>query len=152
MIYLGADHGGFALKEQLAQWLKAWGMEYSDLGAHTLDAEDDYPDFAFAVAEAVGKDVANAKPAMGILACRSAAGVVIAANKVRGVRAVAPLTEEAAKHAREHNDSNVIGLSGDWLDDATAEAIVKTWLATPFSQEARHQRRLDKITHFEQRQ
>lgn len=152
MIYLGADHGGFALKEQLVQWLKDWGMEYTDLGAHTLDPEDDYPDFAFAVAEAVSKGTADAQPSMGILACRSAAGVVIAANKVKGVRSVAPLTEEAAKHAREHNDSNVIGLSGDWLDESTAQAIVKTWLTTPFSHEPRHQRRLDKITHFEQRQ
>ena len=149
MIYLGADHGGFELKTQLAQWLTQWGMEFTDLGAHVLDPEDDYPDFAFAVAEAVGKSPDQHK---GILACRSAAGVVIAANKVHGVRAIAPLTAEAAKHGREHNDTNVIGLSGDWLDEATAQAIVKTWLNTPFSHEPRHQRRLDKITQFEQRQ
>ncbi|MBI4407611.1 MAG: RpiB/LacA/LacB family sugar-phosphate isomerase [Candidatus Kerfeldbacteria bacterium] len=145
MIYLGADHGGFALKEQLKTWLHDWQMTYTDLGAKMLDPEDDYPDYAFAVAQAVGsgQDV-------GILACRSAAGVVIAANKVRGVRAVAPLTEEAAQHSREHNDANVLGLSGDWLDDAAAKAIVQRWLTTPFSKAERHQRRLDKITAFEQ--
>lgn len=149
MIYLGADHGGFALKEQLKQWLDQWQMAYTDLGAHSYDAEDDYPDFAFAVAQAVGQDP---EQHMGILACRSAAGVVIAANKVKGVRAVAPLTTEAAQHAREHNDANVIGLSGDWLQPAEAEAITKTWLTTTFSNEARHQRRLDKISQFEQLQ
>lgn len=145
MIYLGADHGGFALKEQLKTWLQDWKMPFTDLGATGLDPADDYPDYAFAVAQAVGtgQDV-------GILACRSAAGVVIAANKVRGVRAVAPLTVEAAQHSREHNDANVLGLSGDWLDDAAAKVIVQHWLTTPFSKAERHQRRLDKITAFEQ--
>lgn len=120
-------------------------MAYTDLGATQLDPEDDYPDYAFAVAQAVG-----ATNHQGIVACRSAAGVVIAANKVRGVRAVAPLTEEAAQHSREHNDANVLGLSGDWLDDAAAKLIVQRWLTTPFSKADRHQRRLDKITAFEQ--
>ena len=145
MIYLGADHGGFALKEQLKTWLQDWEMAYTDLGAHALNPEDDYQDYAFAVAQAVGST-----NDFGILACRSAAGVVIAANKVHGVRAVAPLTEEAAQHSREHNDANVLGLSGDWLDDATAKTIVHTWLTVPFSKADRHQRRLDKITAFEQ--
>lgn len=148
MIYLGADHGGFALKEQLKIWLDSWQMAYTDLGAATLDPVDDYPDFAFAVAQAVAKSPAEHR---GVVACRSAAGVVIAANKVRQVRAVAPLTVEAAQHAREHNDANVIGLSGDWLDEATARAIVQTWLQTPFSGDERHQRRLDKIAQFEAR-
>ena len=148
MIYLGADHGGFALKEQLKAWLSDWQIAYTDLGATALDPADDYPDFAFAVAEAVARSSVEHR---GILACRSAAGVVIAANKVRGVRAVAPLTEQAAKHSREHNDANVLGLSGDWLDDMTAKAIVQTWLNTPFSGDERHQRRLDKIAEFEAR-
>lgn len=147
MIYLGADHGGFALKERLKQWLTAWSMPFEDLGAHQLDATDDYPDFAFAVAKAVA---ANPAEHQGIVLCRSAAGVVIAANKAKGVRAVAPLTVEAAEHARAHNNANVLGLSGDWLDDATAEQLTHVWLTTGFSGEERHQRRLDKIAAFEQ--
>lgn len=147
MIYLGADHGGFALKEQLKTWLTEWQLPFTDLGATALDPADDYPDYAFAVAKEVAVAPAEHR---GILACRSAAGVVIAANKVKQIRAVAPLTVEAALHAREHNDANVLGLSGDWLDETTTKAIVQTWLQTPFSGEARHQRRLDKITRFEQ--
>lgn len=144
MIYVGADHGGFALKEQLKTWLQEWNLPMTDLGAQAYDVADDYPDFALAVAQAV-------QPAdLGIVACRSAAGVVIAANKVVGIRAVAPLTVEAAQHARAHNDANVLGLSGDWLDAATAKAIVQAWLQTPFSNEARHRRRLEKISQFEQ--
>ena len=147
MIYLGADHGGFALKEQLKTWLTDWQLEFTDLGATVLDPADDYPDFALAVAQAVAVAPAEHR---GILACRSAAGVVIAANKVKSIRAVAPLTAQAAQHSREHNDANVIGLSGDWLDETTTKTIVQTWLQTSFSGEARHQRRLDKITQFEQ--
>ena len=147
MIYVGADHGGFALKEQLKQWLTAWQMPWVDVGAKTLDSEDDYPEFAFAVAEAVAQQPNEHR---GILACRSAAGVVIAANKVVGVRAVAPLTVEAAQHAREHNNANVIGLSGDWLTASAVQEIVKQWLATPFSEAERHQRRINQITVYEQ--
>jgi len=146
MIYLGADHGGFALKEQIKSWLTSWKLDFEDLGAHTIDPEDDYPQFAFAVAEAVAKDPNQHK---GILACRSAAGVIIAANKVLGVRAVSPMTEQAAEHARLHNNTNVIGLSGDWLDSQQAETLLKIWLTTPFSQEVRHQRRIDQISQYE---
>lgn len=146
MIYLGADHGGFALKDQLKVWLTEWGMPYVDLGAITLDPEDDYPDFAFTVAQAVAKAPTEHK---GILACRSAAGVIIAANKVKGIRAVAPGTKQAARHSREHNDANVLGLSGDWLTLSDAQTVVQTWLQTPFSDEPRHQRRIEKISQFE---
>ena len=146
MIYLGADHGGFALKEQLKTWLTEWQYSFIDLGAATLNPEDDYPDFALAVAQAVAAAPTEHR---GILACRSAAGVIIAANKVKHIRAVAPPTAQAARHAREHNDANVLGLSGDWLDEATAKTMVQTWLDTAFSGDVRHVRRLDKITQFE---
>lgn len=135
------------MKEQMKEWLQDWDMAYVDVGASTLDPEDDYPDFALAVAQHVARDVAHHR---GILACRSAAGVVIAANKVNGVRAVAPASLTAAHHSREHNDANVIGLSGDWLLLDEAKDMLHAWLTTPFSGEARHQRRLDKITAFEQ--
>lgn len=149
MIYVGADHGGFSMKTQLKQWLDEWHMPYEDVGAAVLDAEDDYPDFALAVAQKVSVDPHTHK---GILACRSAAGMVIAANKVARVRAVAPMSIEAAQHSRAHNDANVIGLSGNWLTPEQAKAIVQQWLITPFSAEPRHQHRLDKITAFENQQ
>lgn len=142
MIYLGADHGGYELKNTIATWLDEWGFEYTDVGAHEYDAVDDYPQFAFAVADGVAADEGS----MGILACRSAAGVIIAANKVKGVRAVSVFNEDSAKHSREHNNANVIGLSGDWLEEAEAKAIVQTWLNTEFSGEERHARRVDQIT------
>ncbi|MFA5994946.1 MAG: RpiB/LacA/LacB family sugar-phosphate isomerase [Patescibacteria group bacterium] len=147
MVYLGADHGGFHLKEKIKQWLKDAGIAYADKGAFQLNPEDDYPDFAFAVAEAVANNPTEHK---GILACRSAAGVIIAANKITGVRAVAPANVEAAVHSRLHNNANVLGLSGDWLDEATAKTMIQQWLTTAFSGEVRHQRRLDKISLKEQ--
>lgn len=147
MVYLGADHGGFQLKEQIKSWLMEWGIAYEDKGAYQLDANDDYPDFAFSVARAVANGPENSK---GVLVCRSAAGMIIAANKVKTIRAVAPATLEAAMHSRQHNNANVIGLSGDWLDDATAKTMLHQWLTTPFSGEDRHQRRLDKIILEEQ--
>ncbi len=142
MIYLGADHGGFELKQQIITWLEEWKMPYEDLGAHKMDPADDYPDFAFSVAEKVAENPTEHK---GVLACRSAAGVIIAANKVTGVLAVAVHNEESAKHSREHNDANVVGLSGDWMTAEDAKTILYTWLTTEFSGEERHARRLDKI-------
>lgn len=148
MIYLGADHGGFTLKAQIVQWLTEWQLPFVDLGAYTQDSEDDYPTFALAVAEAVAQQPTEHK---GILACRSAAGVVIAANKVKTVRAVAPFNVLAAKHSREHNDANVIGLSGDWLQPEDVKQMLITWLNTPFSGEKRHVRRLQAISDYEHR-
>ncbi|MBI2415432.1 MAG: RpiB/LacA/LacB family sugar-phosphate isomerase [Candidatus Kerfeldbacteria bacterium] len=147
MVYLGADHGGFQLKEQIKQWLNQWNIPYQDIGAQQFDAQDDYPQFALAVAQAVAR---HPQEHRGILACRSAAGMVIAANKVKNVRAVAPHDVTAAQHAREHNDANVLGLSGDWLNEAMAKDIVHIWLNTAFSQADRHLRRLDTIKQFEQ--
>lgn len=146
MIYLGCDHGGLELKEQMKQWLDEWGMPYEDLGAHEMNPDDDYPDFAFNVAEHVGQDPQQHK---GVLACRSAAGVIIAANKVKGIRAVSAFNEESAMHSREHNDANVLGLSGDWMEPDQAKAVLHIWLTTEFSKEERHQRRIDKITAYE---
>ena len=145
-IYIGADHGGYALKEKVKTWLDEWKYDYTDEGALHLDPEDDYPDFAFAVAEAVSHD----SQGQGILICRSAAGMIIAANKVMGIRAVAVFDDVSTKHAREHNNANIIGLSGDWLDEEKAKQIVKTFLTTEFTKEERHQRRIDKISEMEE--
>jgi len=148
-IYLGADHGGFQIKEKLKAWLTKKGYNIVDCGALTLDPLDDYPDFAFAVAERLGKEDDRKLPwenrPKGILICRSSGGVVIAANKVKGVRAVSVTDEKSAIHAREHNDANVIGLSGDWMDEATTKKVVEAFITTECSVDPRHRRRIEKI-------
>ena len=153
MIFLGADHGGFPLKEKIKEWLTEWGMAFTDLGAKTLQEDDDYPTYAFAVGEEIGSTDRPELPwkdrPKGILSCRSAAGVVIAANKVRSVRAVAVFDELSAKHSREHNDANVLALSGDWTKEEDAKKMIKIWLETEFSNEERHKRRLLEIYDYE---
>lgn len=128
-------------------------MPYEDLGAYKLDPDDDYPQFAFAVAEKVSHEDDMTKTwkkrTKGILACRSAAGVVIAANKIKDVRATAAFDETSARHSREHNDANVIALSGDWLDEEKAKKVLKVWLDTEFSGLERHKRRIEQIRNKE---
>lgn len=155
MIYLGADHGGFDLKEKIKKWLKRWGYAWEDMGNKFYEKEDDYPRFAILVAQKVGGDANNnylapwANRPKGIITCRSAAGMVIAANKVKGARCITANDVRAAKHSREHNDANIIALSGDWTDEFTAKKILKVWLATEFSKDERHIRRLDQISQYE---
>lgn len=148
MIYLGADHGGFELKEKIKEWLKEWKEEFKDLGAKKFDKDDDYPPYAFGVGEVVSRVDADKpwkKQDKGILACRSAAGMVIAANKIKGVRAAAVHDERQTIHARVHNDINVVTLSGDWIDETEARKAIKAFLETEFSHEPRHKRRLKQI-------
>lgn len=145
MIYLGSDHAGHGLKLEIARYLEERGLEHKDLGNEINDPDDDYPDYAFPVAEAV----ANEEDAFGILACGSAQGVCIAANKVKGVRAVAVADAEAARRAREHNAANVLCLSG-WnstIDDV--QPAIDAFLQTEFSGAERHARRLGKISAYE---
>lgn len=149
MIYLGSDHGGFQLKEKIKAWLKSQKLEFEDIGPQKLDPNDDYPQYAFAVAEKVGltDDPASSwkKRDKGILICRSAVGVTVAANKVKDVRAVAAYDTKIAEHARTNDDTNVLCLSGDWMNETQAKEILLTWLNTEFSGETRHKRRLDQI-------
>lgn len=151
-IVIGADHGGYRLKEELKPFLKQLSYNVEDIGTDSEESVD-YPDYAIKVAEKVGKSdkLAEFPAVAGILLCRSAAGMMIAANKVRGVRAIAAMDDTAAKHSREHNAANVLGLSGDWTSLDDAKIIVRTWLETPFSQEERHVRRLQKIAEFEKK-
>ncbi len=140
-IFLGADHAGYVLKNALYEHLHHKGHEVEDLGARTLDEDDDYPKYAFAVATKVlGED-----GAMGIMVCGSGQGMAIAANRVRGIRASVVKTAEEAKETRTDNDSNVLSLPARFLDQETAFAVVDAWLETEFSGEQRHIRRLDEI-------
>jgi ribose 5-phosphate isomerase B len=145
VIYLGADHAGFKLKEQIKKYLLGLDFEIKDLGAFKFDKNDDYPDFGFAVAKTVAKN----KNSMGILVCGSSFGVCIAANKVRGIRAVSIDNVKDAKLSREHNDANVLCLSGWNLKFNLAKKIITAWLKTKFSNAPRHRRRLNKIRKFE---
>lgn len=139
------------------EWLAQWGDECNDMGNKVFDGEDDYSVFAILVGQKIGEseEKRNNDPTpwvkrdKGILLCRSSAGMVIAANKVKNVRAVSVFDVQSAKHCRQHNDANVIALSGDWLDDKKAREIVKTWLETEYSGEIRHSRRLKYISDFE---
>lgn len=141
-IYLGADHRGFELKEKLKEWLKDHGYHVEDLGAHKIEPEDDYPDYAIAVAKKVAESPEENR---GVLLCGSGAGMAIAANKIRGIRAAVAWNEQSAGHARTDDDVNIIAIAADWTPPEQAREIVKTFLETPFSAEERHVRRLGKI-------
>lgn len=146
-IFLGADHAGWKMKEMLESELRAQGYDVYDLGNKKLDSDDDYPDFGFAVA----REVAKNKKAKGILLCGNAQGVCIVANKVKGIRAITGFSSYAAKTSRADDDANILCLPGRVLAQKEAKAIVKIWLATPFSQEPRHMRRLKKLKKIEER-
>lgn len=140
-IYIGADHGGFSLKQEVQQWLQEGGHDVEDLGAHALDPDDDYPDYAFAVA----KRVADDEESVGILFCRSGSGMAIAANKIEDIRAVEVFDLTSAIHAKTNNDANVICLGADWMDPQETKLVIQNFLDTPFQSEERHVRRLKKI-------
>lgn len=143
-IILGADHGGYYLKEEIKKFLKKEGYDFEDVGNARYDSEDDYVDYAVKVARKVA-----GKNALGVLLCRSAAGMVIAANKIKGSRAVAAFGIKSAVHSREHNDANIIALSGTWLTTKKATEILSAWLSAEFTREERHIRRVEKIKRLE---
>ncbi len=138
-IYLGADHAGFPLKEQVRAIMTARGDEVIDVGAHSEEPVD-YPDIASKVARAVAAGDAR----FGILVCGTGIGMAIAANRVRGVRAAQVYDPEMARMARMHNDANVLTLPGRYIDVERAAEVVEAFLDTEF-EGGRHQRRVDKI-------
>ena len=140
-ILIGADHGGFDLKQALAEMLTASGHEVVDLGAHQYDAADDYPDFALAVA----RGVAAGSGERGIIVCGSGVGASVAANKVQGVRAAICHDAYSAHQGVEHDDMNVLCLGGRIIGQAVAEEVVEGFVSAKYSGEERHQRRLDKV-------
>lgn len=142
MIYLGADHRGFNLKEEIKKFLKEQNCEFEDAGNFSYEPSDDYPDFAFRVSELVAQ---NPEKNCGILICGTGNGMVIAANKIKNIRASLCLSSYLADQARKTNDANILVLAADLTDEGTAKRIVKTFLETEFSGEERHKRRLLKI-------
>lgn len=143
MIAFGCDHGGVELKEALVEHLRAQGVEVRDFGTCGR-ASVDYPDFA----KEVSCCVASGEAERGVLICTSGIGMSITANKFPGVRAALVQDMDGARSSREHNDANVLVLSGARTDGSLARLIVDLWLATPFAG-GRHQRRLDKINQIE---
>ncbi|HLD11423.1 MAG TPA: RpiB/LacA/LacB family sugar-phosphate isomerase [Patescibacteria group bacterium] len=139
-VILGADHRGYHLKEQIKTYLTQKGFSYTDFGAKTLDPNDDYVD----IASAVSREVQTGK-GVGILLCGSGVGVDITANKFPGIRCGLVFDIARAKQSREHEDINILALAADVLSTEDAKAIVDTFLITPFSQEERHTRRLQKL-------
>ena len=157
-VVFGADHGGYALKEVLKPLVQSLGYEIEDCGAHTLDMEDDYPAFVQPVARKVAADPANTR---GIVIGGSGQGEAFAANRIKGARAVVYYGEPARKQidakgksldmissTREHNNSNVLSLAGRFLTEEEAKSAVMRWLAAPYEQAERHERRhklIDKV-------
>ncbi|MDG3013210.1 ribose-5-phosphate isomerase [Speluncibacter jeojiensis] len=144
-VYLGADHAGFELKNQIIDHLTATGHEPIDCGAHVYDAVDDYP--AFCV-EAARRTVAD-PGSLGIVLGGSGNGEQIAANKVPGARCALAWSVETAQLARQHNNAQLIGIGGRMHTLEQALEIVDAFLATPWSGEERHQRRIDILSEYE---
>lgn len=145
-IYIGADHRGFDMKSRLVAELKSSGYTVIDVGASSLIAGDDYPDFARAVAENVAQDPAGRR---GIVICGSGFGVDIAANKVKGVRAALAMSPDHISQGRHDDDVNVLALAADFISSEDASKMVKVFLITPFAKEERYVRRLWKIADIE---
>jgi ribose 5-phosphate isomerase B len=144
-IALGADHGGFHLKEDLKKFLAEEGHQVVDFGTYNTEAVD-YPDLAMLVAQSV----AGKESALGVMVDGAGIGSAMAANKIPGVRAALCYDLYSASNAREHNDANVLTLGGQTLGPGHARKIVKTFLETPYGG-GRHQRRVDKIIAIEKR-
>ena len=143
MIALGADHGGFKLKEEIKKYFDEIGIEYKDFGTDS-EERTDYPLYAELVAKAVQKKECSA----GILICKTGFGMTIVANKFRGIRCTVCYSEDVARYARRHNNSNILALGAEVNTVSEAIEIVRSWLATEFEGE-RHKLRLEMIEEIE---
>ncbi len=145
MIYIGADHRGYKLKEYIKKRFSEEGIAFEDKGDLEMNSQDDYVDYARAVGEEVIKDETH----KGVLICGSGAGVDMVANKIDGVRCALVQDGMRAKQARQHEDANIIALPADILGEEDGYQIVKTFMDEPFSGDERHKRRLEKMEEVE---
>ncbi|MFC1741119.1 ribose 5-phosphate isomerase B [Nanoarchaeota archaeon] len=143
-IIIGSDHAGFSTKEKLKRFLQKKNIPFEDMGTDSTKSID-YPDIAKKVA---GK-VAKSRTGKGLLVCGSGTGMAIAANKVKGVRAVAAYDTYTARMSRQDNDTNVLCLRGRRFPLDKIEKIIDIWLKTPFSNSPRHKQRIAKIKRLE---
>ena len=141
---IACDHGALELKNTVKKHLEAEGHEVVDFGTHTLDSCD-YPDFAAPAAQAVAKGECE----KGIVLCTTGIGVSITANKVKGIRCALLSDVMSARLTREHNDTNMMAIGAGVVGTMLALEIVDTWIGTEFSQQERHQRRIDKVMALE---
>ncbi len=140
-VYIGADHGGYEMKEELKKWLKENGYHGMDLGAGKLNADDDFVDYGIDVAQMLVAD----PEARGIVLCRNGVGMSIVTNRLEGVRCVLGFEEKQVEKARMDDDVNCLSLPSDYIDKEKAMGLVKTFLETKFSGEERYKRRLAKL-------
>jgi ribose 5-phosphate isomerase B len=142
-VFLASDHAGFVLKNVLVDFLRAGEYEVEDMGAHSLEGSDDYPDYIEPLAHAV----AQHNGSMGIVLGGSGEGEAIASNRTEGVRAAEYYggNLEIVRLAREHNNANVLSLGARFINEEHAKEAVQLFLTTPFSNEERHARRIEKI-------
>ncbi|MBA2697634.1 MAG: ribose-5-phosphate isomerase [Nocardioidaceae bacterium] len=145
-VHLASDHAGLELKEQLVSWLRARGHDLVDHGSFVYDDLDDYPAFCLRAAEAVVDDLGS----VGVVIGGSGNGEQIAANKVKGVRAVLAWSVETAELGRLHNNANVVSLGARMHPVADALSFVEVFLSTDFTGEDRHQRRISMLSDYEQ--
>ena len=145
-LYLGSDHAGFELKGDLVGRLRAQGHEVHDVGPATYDAEDDYPPYCLNTAARVVADPGS----LGLVIGGSGNGEQISANKVTGVRAALAWNAETARLARQHNDANVVAIGARMHSREEAWLIASTFVATPFSGDDRHARRIGEVAAYEE--
>lgn len=146
-IYIGSDHAGYKLKEKLKAYMQSLNIEVADKGAFSLDHEDDYPDFIVPVAEAVAKD----NESLGIILGGSGQGEQISANKIDGIRAIEFYggNLEIVKLGREHNNANILSLGARFITEDEAKNAILLFMNTPFTNDERHVRRINKINEEE---
>lgn len=146
MIALGCDHGGFHLKETIKEYLQSKNIEVKDCGTYDMSSVD-YPDFA----QKVAQSVLNKESELGILICGTGIGISIAANKIKGIRAALCHDVFSAKATKEHNNANILCMGERVIGAGLALEIVKAFIETPFSNDERHIKRIEKITQIEER-
>ena len=146
-VFLAGDHAGFTLKEIIKEHLERKNILHEDIGPKEYNSKDDYPDFVIPMCEKVAKT----KNSRGIIIAGSGQGEVIAANKVKGIRAavIYSYDKKIIKLSRQHNDSNVLSLGARFMKEKEAIKTVELWLKTPFSEANRHRRRIGKIERYE---
>jgi ribose 5-phosphate isomerase B len=144
-VHIGGDHAAYELLGELVTFLEAEGHEVTNHGPHAYDAEDDYPVFVLRAAQAVAADPES----LGVVLGGSGNGEQMAANKVPGIRAALAYDAELAQLAREHNNAQVVSIGARFTAPELAKEIVRTFLATPFSQAPRHARRIAMVEAFE---
>ena len=145
-VAVGADHAGFELKGEIVRWLESEGHQVNDIGAHEFDPDDDYPDFAVAVAWSIRAGESE----RGIVICGSGVGACITANKVKGIRACLCHDTYSARQGVEHDNMNVVCIGGRIIGIELTKVVLESFLNASFLLEPRFQRRLDKLIQVEQ--